>query len=159
MSYTFQSTENTEGLAGSSKICSIIDGFMDYEKNFPLAYGKIQALFGQPFYETENLEDLFSYNILAKSEDGEEVYLNIYCAGSGPSIGGKRGEASEKAAKALVDYIWQADPVDYDYKGYYMDGPTALELGIKNGVPYFNEVELELSDEEFERLYAKLYGL
>lgn len=159
MSYTFQSVGDTGKLAGGSKICNIIDGFADYEKNFSLAYGKIKALFGQPIYETENLENLFSYCVLAKSEDGEEIYLEIYCAGSGPAIGGKQNEVSKKAAKALVDYIWQAEPVDYDCKGYYMDGPTTLEFGIKNGVPYYDEMELDLSEEEFKELYAKLYGL
>lgn len=159
MSYTFQLAKDAGKSAGGGKICNIIDGFVDYEKNFPLAYGKIKALFGQPIYETENLEDLFSYCVVAKSEEGEEVYLDIYCAGSGPAIGGKQDEASQKAAKALVDYIWQAEPVDYAYKGYYMDGPTVLELGIKNGVPYYEEAELELSEEEFNELCSRLYGL
>ncbi|MDE6221240.1 MAG: hypothetical protein K2G51_12590 [Lachnospiraceae bacterium] len=157
MKYTFESVEETEKLASTSKICSIIDGFADYEKKFPLTYGKIKALFGQPVYESENLENLFSYCILATSEDGETVYLDVYCAGSGPAIGGKQNEASEKAAKALVDYIWQAKPVDYAQKAYYMDGPTVLEFGIKNGVSYYNEAELDLSEEEFRELYKKLY--
>jgi len=159
MSYTFQSVGEIGKLPVSSNLCNLITDFNDYEINFPLVYGKIRALFGQPIYETENLEDLFFYCVSATSEDGKVVYLYVYCAGSGPAIGGVHNEASTKAAKALVDYIWRAQPVDYAYKGYYMDGPTVLELGIKNGVPYYEEAELELSEEEFKELYARLYGL
>ncbi len=159
MAYTFQSVQDTEKLTGTSNICNIINDFVDYEKKFPIAYGKIKARFGQPIYETENLENLFSYCVLATSEDGEEVYLDIYCAGSGLAIGGHQNEAAKKAANALLDYILQAEPVDYAHKAYYMDGPTVLEFGITDGVPYYHEAELELSEKEFRDLYAKLYGV
>ena len=52
-------------------------------------------------------------------------------------------------AKALVNYVWQAEPVNYTHKAYYFDGPTVLEFGIKNGSPYYNETELRLSEKEF----------
>ncbi|MDE7417146.1 MAG: hypothetical protein K2N44_12765 [Lachnospiraceae bacterium] len=159
MSYKFQSVGDTEKLAFGSNICNFIDNYVDYGNKFSLVYGKMKALFGQLVYETENLENLFSYCILATSEDGEEVYLGVYCAGTGPAVGGEQNEASKKAAMALVDYVWQAETVDYEQKGYYMDGPTVLEFGIKNGVPYYNESELELSEKEFSELYAKLYGI
>ncbi len=55
------------------------------------------------------------YCILATSEEGEEVYVDIYCAGSGPAVGGMQDEKSGKAAKALVDYVWKAEPVNYWY--------------------------------------------
>ncbi len=156
MPYTFQSVKNTEKLADSSKLYNIIEGFADYGNQFSLICGKIKALFGQPIYETENLENLFLYCILATSEEGEEVYLDIYCAGSGPAVGGMRDEESRKAAKALVDYVRQAEPVNYAHKAYYLDGPTALEFGIRDGAPYYNETELRLSEKEFRELYARL---
>lgn len=159
MKYTFQSVKDGENLVFGSNICSLINDYADYGKKFSLTYGKIKALFGEPVYETENLENLFDYCILAEAENGEKVYLNVYCAGTGPAIGGEHDEASQKAAKALEDYILQAEPVDYARKGYYMDGPTVLEFGIKSGVPYYNESELVLSEEEFSKLYAELYGL
>ena len=87
---------------------------------------------------------------------GEEVYLDIYCAGSGPAVGGMQDEKSRRAAKALVDYVWQAEPVNYAYKAYYLDGPTTLEFGIRDGAPYYNETELRLSEKEFRELYARL---
>ena len=54
-------------------------------------HGKIKAIFGQPIYETENLGNLFLYRILTTSDEGEEIYLEIYCAGSGPAVGGGKG--------------------------------------------------------------------
>ncbi|MCM1327021.1 MAG: hypothetical protein NC249_10405 [Lachnoclostridium sp.] len=155
MSYTFQSVGDMEKLAYSSNICNFIEDFADYGNQFSLVCGKIKALFGQPDYETENLENLFSYCILAKSEEGEEVYLSVYCAGTGPAVGGMQDEESKKAAKALVDYVLQAKPIDYAHKAYYLDGPTVLEFGIKDGTPYYNEAELELSEEELSELFCE----
>lgn len=156
MPYTFQSVKNMEKLTDSSKLCNFIEGFSDGNQ-FSLICGKIKALFGQPIYKTENLENLFSYCILVTLEEAEEVYLNIYCAGSGPAVGGRSDEKSRKAAKALVDYVRNAEPVNYAYKAYYLDGPIALEFGIRDGVPYYNETELRLSEKEFRELYARLF--
>lgn len=156
MPYTFQAVKDMDQLAGSSKLCNLIESFADYQNQFSLLCGKIIALFGQSVYQTENMENLFSYCILATSEEGEEVYLDIYCAGSGPAVGGMSGEKSRKAAKALADYIWQAEPVDYTLKAYYLDGQTALTFGIRDGVPYYNETELNLSEKEFRELYERL---
>ena len=156
MPYTFQSVKDMEKLADSSKLSNFIESFADYGNQFSLICGKIKALFGQPVYETENLENLFLYRILATSEEGEEVYLDIYCAGSGPAVGGMQDEKSRKAAKALADYVRQAEPVNYAYKAYYLDGPATLEFGIRDGAPYYNETELRLSEKEFRELYARL---
>lgn len=159
MKYTFESVEDTEKLSLSSKICNLIESYADYGNQFSLVCGKIKSLFGQPVYETENLENLFDYCILATSEEKEAVYLNVYCAGTGPAIGGENNEASKKAAEALMDQILQAEPVDYAQKAYYMDSPTVVEYGIKDGVPYYKESELNLSEKEFSELYARLYDL
>lgn len=156
VSYTFQAVKDVEKSPEGSKICNLIEDFVDYENKFTLVCGKVKALFGQPIYQTENLENLFLYCILATSEEGEEVYLDLYCAGSGPAVGGKSDERSRKAAEALVDYVWQAEPVDYEQKGYYLDGPTALAFGIRDGVPFYNETELRLSEKEFRELYERL---
>lgn len=146
MSYTFQPVKSREKLTKSSNICNFIEDYADYEEQFPLICGKIKALFGQPLYETEDLENLFSYCICATSEEMEEVYLDVYCGGTGPAVGGMSDEKSGKAAKALVDYVRQAEPINYAYKAYYFDGPTALEFGIKDGVPYYNETELSFPE-------------
>ncbi len=156
MPYIFRSVKDMEKLTDSSKLYNFIEGFADYENQFSLICGKIKALFGQPIYETENLENLFLYCILTTSDEGEEIYLDIYCAGSGLAVGGIQDEKSRKAAKALVNYVWQAEPVNYTHKAYYLDGPTVLEFGIKNGSPYYNETELRLSEKEFTELYTHL---
>lgn len=151
MKYTFKSEGKRNKLPSGSLICHIIDGFIDYENQFALTYGRIKALFGKPLYETDNMEELFSYCISATSEDGTTVYLDVYCAGSGPAIGGLPDERSKEAAQELAAYIRQADPVDYSCKCYYMDGPSVLDIGIKNGQPFYHEEEL--FEEEFEKIY------
>lgn len=156
MPYTFQAVKDTGKLTDSSKLYNFIESFTDYGNQFSLICGKIKALFGQPIYETENLENLFLYYILTTSEEGEEICLDIYCAGSGTAVGGMQDEKSRKAAKALVDYVWQAEPVNYTHKAYYLDGPAVLEFGIKNGSPFYNETELSLSEKEFTELYTRL---
>lgn len=158
MKYTFKSESTADKLLGGSKICNIIDGFEDYENQFPLTYGKIKALFGKPLYETENMEDLFSYCISATSEDGSIVYLNVYCGATGHAIGGLHNEASIEAAQELTAYIRQADPVDYSCRCYYMDGPAVLDIGIKDGQPFYHGEELILTEKEFRELYSRLYG-
>ena len=157
MPYTFQSVKSMEILTDSSKLYNFIEDFSDYGNQFSLICGKIKALFDQPIYETKNLENLFSYRILATSEEAEEVYLDIYCAGSCLAVGGISDEKSRKAAKALVDYVRQAKAIDYEYKAYNLDGPTALEFGIKDGTPYYNETELSLSEKEFKELFFNMY--
>ena len=157
MPYTFQSVKSMEILTDSSKLYNFIEEFSDYWNQFSLICGNIKALFDQPIYETKNLENLFSYRILATSEEAEEVYLDIYCAGSGLAVGGISDEKSRKAAKALVDYVRQAKAIDYAYKAYNLDGPTALEFGIKDGTPYYNETELSLSEKEFKELFFNMY--
>ena len=104
----------------------------------------------------QKIWEIFLYRILTASDEGEEIYLDIYCAGSGPAVGGMQEEKSRKAAKALVNYVWQVEPINYTHKAYYLDGPTVLEFGIKNGSPYYNETELRLSEEEFTELYTHL---
>lgn len=96
MPYTFQSVKSMEILTDSSKLYNFIEDFSDYGNQFSIICGKIKALFGQPIYETKNLENLFSYCILATSE---EVYLDIYCAGSGLAVGGISDEKSRKAQR------------------------------------------------------------
>lgn len=105
------------------------------------------------------MENLFSYCVSATSEDGTTVYLDVYCACTGPAIGGKQDKVSKEAAQDLTAYIRQAEPVDYSCRCYYMDGPTVLDIGIKDGQPFYHEEELILSEKEFNELYARLYGI
>lgn len=157
--YQFHAEKDIERLnAESSKgimsnICNIIDGFpSDYGEQVALVYGRLRGLFGEPLYEEEDTENQYSYCIIATAEDGKEIVLDAYSGPSGPAIGGHHDEESRAAAAQLVKYIQQAVPADYEYEGYYMDGPTRIRQGVKNGVPYFEEEEL--SDEEMEELFT-----
>ena len=40
-----------------------------------------------------------------------------------------------------------------------MDVPCKVREGVKDGVPYYQEEELHLTEEEFRALYEKVYGL
>lgn len=153
--YTFFAVNDEEKIWGTHKICDIYD-LMEYDKS-PLAYGQMLTLFGEPMYTTENLENQYSYVISATNKEGNVTYLNVYSGPTGPSIGGNDGD--EEIAKLLVEYIREAKATDYDYEGYYMDVPCKVLMGVKKGEPYMTEEILNLSDEEFSKMYNELYGL
>ena len=120
-----------------------------------LCLGQLKTLFGEPLYITDDLEDQFAYCILALTEEGKEIYLHVYGGSTGPAIGGKQDKDSRDAADALAKMIVQAHPSDYEYEGYYWDGPTVVREGIRNGVPYRQEEELAMPIEERKRLYEE----
>lgn len=150
MKYIFMKLEEEKILAGSSWLCRIYDDF----KKDVYALGQLKTLFGEPLYITENLENQFSYWILATDEEGNTYYLNAYCASSGPAIGGPA--SAKEAANALAEYIREAEASDYDYEGYYLDGPCKVRMGIQNGQPYEESEELILSSEELMELYQRI---
>ena len=140
--YQFKAVDNLQKISGSN-IMNIIDGFPpDYNEQTVLIYGKLRTLFGDPLYEEEDLENQYTYVVATTTEDGREIFLHAYNGPSGPAIGGQQDEESRKAAYQLSELIQQATPTDYDYVGYYMDGPSRIHEGIKNGVPYYEEEEL-----------------
>lgn len=153
--YTFTKTEDEEKIWETSKICNIYE-YAEYEK-MPLVYGQMQTLFGEPLYETENVENQYEYIIAVTDKEGTVTYLTVYSGPSGPAIGGRTGD--ERAASALFTYICSAEASDYDYEGYYMDIPCKVREGVEDGVPYHWEEELHLSDEEYLALYERVYGV
>lgn len=159
MAYTFKAVDQDDFLAGTSKIYDLIDGFDDYGNKCARIYGNLRTLFGEPLYETENTENLYSYSIAATSESGNTFYLSVYSGPTGPAIGGMSGKEPLQAAQALAEYIRHALPSDYECKSYYLDGPCVLRMGIKNGTPFYEESALELSPEEFKQLCRRLYHL
>lgn len=108
-------------------------------------FGSLLALFGEPDYLSENLENMYQYSLLAKRSDGKETILLVYSGPTGPSVSCRKKESDMKAgaAYALRELLQETPPMDYSYEGYYYDGPTTLEFGVKDGVPYFQEKELE----------------
>lgn len=142
-------------IMGSSKIRNI-EGMPGDEV---LRLGQLMTLFGDPLYITKNLEDQYSYCILAKNESGKEFYLNVYSGPSGPAIGGQQNDDSKAAADELAELIAGAKASDYEYEGYYLDGPCVVRMGIRNGEPYCEEEELDESGEEFRRACEEIYGV
>lgn len=152
--YKFKKSEDRKKLEGAW-ICSIYDN-NEYDWK---VFGQLKTLFGEPLYLKENLEDQFTYVIEARDENGNSLFLNVYCGSSGPAIGGNMGELYESAAKELVTYICSAEVADYDYEGYYMDANIKVNQGVRSGVPYCNVSEMNLSEEEFNKLYNRLYEI
>lgn len=157
--YQFKAVDDQEKISGS-QILNIIDGFpSDYSEQTALIYGKLKTLFGEPLYEEKDLENQYTYGVVTTTEDGREIFLHAYNGPSGPAIGGQQDKESRKAAYQLLEMIQQAAPMDYDYVGYYLDGPTRIQEGIKNGVPYFEEVGLDnLSEEEMDAIFREVAG-
>ncbi len=120
-----------------------------------LVYGKIQGLLGKSLYETDNVENQYMYCVFLKDKNGEEIFLDVYSGPSGPAIGGLQNEHSSDAAERLLKLIEETEPVDYEYEGFYWDGPSKISQGIRNGVPYYNEESLG----EFDDMDDDLDGL
>lgn len=140
-------------LAGTSNIRNIV-GFI-WEESI-LCFGRLKTLFGEPLYVTKNMEDQYAYCILAVDKEGKEIYLQVYSGPSGPAIGGNHDSDSRAAADELAELIANAEASDYEYEGYYLDGPTIVRVGVRNGVPYSEEEEL--SDEEYKKAREEIYG-
>lgn len=147
--YEFKLEKSLDAIpAGSSQI--------DHIPEHPVvAYGKLRALFGEPTCETENLEEQYFFCLTGTDEKGNVVSLYAYSGASGPAIGGLQDAASAAAAEQLVNMIREAAPVDYSYTGYYLDGPSRVVMGVKEGSPYMEEEEL--SEQEFEEVCKKLF--
>lgn len=104
-----------------------------------LVYGKLKSLFGEPTIEMKNLEEQYYYCLSAQIESFKKIYIYVYSGGSGPAIGGLADEESKMAAQKLLEMIQDADMVDYHYEGYYLDTSSKVEMGIKDGKPYYEE--------------------
>ena len=155
--YTFKKSQAPQSAMDySSQICNIFSIDSNFEENMARFPGQLKYLFGDPLYMTEDFEDMLSYIIEATDESGNTLLLNVYSAGTGPAIGGhyeNDREAYQKAAHELAAYISQADASDYEYEGYYLDGPSKIEMGVENGKSYYKETEM--SDEEVSEVFKR----
>ena len=146
--YMFEKAEVADNFfMASSRICNIYEFDANYTKNCAMVLGKLKKLFGEPTYLTDNLEEQFGYFIKAMDEKGNYLFLDVYRGSSGPAIGGLNDCDSEVAARELATYIRQSQVfVDYDYEGYYFDGPCKVRCGIRNGEPYWEETEISMDE-------------
>ena len=159
MEYKFrvQTKEEEEKYSITSQICEIYDPsrYADETENvIPLAFGQLQARFGQPLYITKDYENMYRYAICIEAENGEKTYVSAYCGPTGPAIGGFSDDKNTmEAVRALIDYIIEAKPVDYEAEAYYMDGGVRIVQGVKNGVPYLTGGMLDMDDPEIAKLF------
>lgn len=139
-------------MAGGSKIRNIT---RDPEGEI-LCLGQLKTLFGEPLYISMDLEDQYAYCIMAVDKEGKEIYLQAYSGPTGAAIGGEQDADSRAAADELAGLIVNAQPSDYDYEGYYMDGLCSVKMGVRNGEPYIEEGSL--SEEEMIELCKEELG-
>lgn len=116
------------------------------EAEFALTYGRLRTLFGPPAYEESDMENQYRFDIEARDEQGRIRFLYAYSGPTGPAVGGGKEELDRLAADQLAELVQQADPSDYDYVGFYLDGPSKIHLGVKDGKAYFEESELTQED-------------
>jgi len=139
--YLFSAQKNETELFGSSQIENLI---LFSEYNEVQIQGRMKALFGEPLYETENFEDAYTYVIRATASEGTNIYFTVYQGGSGSAIGAKSN--SKQLQDALRDFkqlLKDTVPADFLYEGYYMDAYVKIKQGIQNGIPFFEETEIE----------------
>ncbi|MBO5560422.1 MAG: hypothetical protein J6A07_02080 [Firmicutes bacterium] len=136
MIYTFEKAE-PDHLSSGARILSVYpDGDqLDHSKFM----GQAITLFGQPDRIENDYEDMFETGVKAKDKDGNKIYLYIYHGPSGPAIGGSSDEQSKRAADELASLIENAEPTDYDWEGVYEDLDITIKMGVKNGVPYYED--------------------
>ena len=139
--YSFSVQKNETELFGSSKVDNLV---LFSEYNEVQIQGRMKALFGEPLYETENYEDAYTYVIRATDSEGAHIYFSVYLGGSGSAIGAKSN--SKQLQDALRDFkqlLKDTAPADFLYEGYYMDAYVKIKQGIQNGIPFFEETEIE----------------
>lgn len=149
MKFKFESVKDEERVNAWNPGSQIrhIGNFLTDPNSMVLTYGRLQYLFGEPLYTSDDLENAYDYFILCTDEEGNEYQLTAYHGPTGPAIGGG-SDAPEflKAAEELEKYINEADYVDYDYEGIYHDYDVTVKFGIRDGVPYMEDGEMDEED-------------
>lgn len=145
--FTFKRADSSK-YQGGCNIMNVGNGSIQAAQLFP---GQAIALFGQPDEFTEDYEQMFTMVVSAEREGCEPIYLEIYHGPSGPAIGGDSSSIeANAAAKELAALLIAAKPADYDWEGDYADVPVHIRMGIKNGVPYYeDEMGEEFDPEDF----------
>ncbi len=139
--YSFSAQKDETELFGSSQIENLV---LFSEYNEVQIQGRMKALFGEPLYETENYEDAYTYVIRATDSEGAHICFTVYQGGSGSAIGAKSN--SKQLQDALRDFkqlLKDTAPADFLYEGVYMDAYVKIKQGIQNGIPFFEETEIE----------------
>ena len=156
--YFFEVSNDENLMIGTSKILNIVEIGPNMSEDAAKVQGQLLTLFGEPAFTSKDFEIAYTYVIIANtSGSGANTFvLTTYSGPSGPAIGGEMGvDDITEAAEKLKEYILAAHPSDYEYEGYYFDGPTRIHQGVKDGQVFFSETAM--SDEEFDKAYRELY--
>lgn len=147
--YQFARSSAPADASGFSKHASLC-GFDGEER--ARVYGSLRALFGEPDYESGDVEDMYQYWLAVTMDDGREAVFMAYSGPSGPSAAfrDEDREIGDGVSYALKQLLMETPPADYSYQGYYWDGPAQVECGSRDGTPYYQE--RGLTDEEVQEL-------
>lgn len=147
--YEFERITDCEALTG---FCNpfMLCGFDGEEQ--ARVYGSLRTLFGEPDYETKDVEDMYQYMLRVIRSDGKQAVLMVYSGSSGPSVSSREEDKDikEGAAFVLKKLLQETPPSDYIYEGCYWDGPCIVTYGSKAGRPYYKSrvmTEKEIKDE------------
>ena len=136
--YTFFKEDSSLLPLGTGKLSDIYSSECN-AKYHSLCIGQLITLFGKADRRTDSYEDLISYTIGAKDQDGNTLILEAYHGPSGPAIGGEHSNPDAKiAARELAELIRYAKPSDYGISCIYEDFPSIIFMGVKDGEPYYD---------------------
>lgn len=138
--YKFERKKLSSGktMAGNN-VAEILE--LDDDQAFQAVFlGKVKTLFGEPDYSTADMEDLYSYEMIAIDENQTEIPLEIYYGPSGPSIAAPTDEEHEQAVLELAQMIMDAKPSDYEIRCVYEDVGVTVIMGVKQGQPYYKSL-------------------
>ena len=145
--------ENRDEIIGTSMIRNFDNGNLSTNEMM-LNIGRVFNCLGEPNYTSINSENWFEYDLKC---DG--IILTIYGSSLEIDIGGMQDEQSRMKANELVEYIKSFEPKDIYYEAYYMDLQSKEIFEIKNGKPLYRYEDLNLNNDEFKKLYEKVYNL
>ncbi len=152
--YKFTALRGENDYVGGSKLANLqlFDEFNESQ-----IQGRLRALFGEPLFESEDLENAYEYAIKAEDEAGNELNFSVYQGPSGCAVGGYSNSTEmRKAIEELKELLQSTKPAEFLYEGYYMDAGVKVTQGFQNGKVIYEEIELD--EDEMDEIYDSLYG-
>ncbi|MGN1095088.1 MAG: hypothetical protein ACI4QR_01730, partial [Eubacteriales bacterium] len=131
-------------------------GKMETQEDAAVAEGKLLSVFGKPAYSSESYEDSFDYVIKASTDDGRSVILSVYCMGVVHIGAEQQDDFSSEAANALIEYVNNAVPADFNRTVYYLDFDMQIDISLKNG--RVNITQSQIPEEKAMELFKKWYN-
>lgn len=127
------------------------------EEIYALFLGKVMSRFGKNDSLSDDWENMYSYDVVAEDEQGNELLLEVYHGPGGPSVAlpiessGIDTAPYKQAMAELVEYIESAEPVDYEHECVYYDIPVNTKYTVKDGIAKVeSELPEELMDGDFD---------